>query len=189
VGSSSEARRSRAWLAAWVVAVFGLSALTDLRALGIACAAAALVFWRGGWRAFRRVLISVVPVTLGLSLASWAWLRFALKSSPSAEPFLALGVRAALIAFVTFSVLARVDLFRALAPWPSLVRLLCLALAQIHALRLLATESLLGLRSRMPRKPGAVDMVRGAGGITGALFGLATRNARDVSDAMRSRGF
>jgi cobalt/nickel transport system permease protein len=64
-----------------------------------------------------------------------------------------------------------------------------LALAQIHALRLLATESALGLRSRMPRKPGAVDLVRGAGGITGALFGLATRNARDISDAMRSRGF
>lgn len=189
MGSSSDARRSRAWLAAWVVAVFGLSALTDLRTLGIACAAAALIFWRGSWRAVRKVLLSVLPITLGLSLASWAWLRFGLKTGPSVQPFLALGLRAALIAFVTFSVLARVNLLRALAPWPSLVRLLCLALAQIHALRLLATESLLGLRSRMPRKPGAIDLVRGAGGITGALFGLATRNARDISDAMRSRGF
>jgi cobalt/nickel transport system permease protein len=176
-------------LAAWLVAVFALSALTDLRSLGLACAAAALVFWRGAWRALRKVLVSVVPITLGLSFASWAWLQFALRSGPSVWPFLALGLRAALIAFVTFSVLARVELFKALAPWPSLVRLLCLALAQIHALRLLASESALGLRSRMPRKPGAVDLVRGAGGITGALFGLATRNARDISDAMRSRGF
>ncbi|HSN92572.1 MAG TPA: hypothetical protein VLS93_15180, partial [Anaeromyxobacteraceae bacterium] len=62
-------------------------------------------------------------------------------------------------------------------------------LAQIHALRLLATESLLGLRSRLPRRPRTLDVVRGAGGITGAVVALAARNARDISDAMRSRGF
>ena len=90
---------------------------------------------------------------------------------------------------MTFGVLARVDLFRALEHWPTLTRLLVVTLAQIHALRLLATESRLGLRSRMPRKPGTVDVLRGAGGVTGALFSLSMRNARDISDAMRSRGF
>lgn len=189
MASSPEGRIGRAWLAGWLVAIFALSAVADLRALGLAWAAAALLFHRGLWRVARKVLLSVVPITAGLSIASWLWLRLASGRWPAPAPFLGLGIRAALIAFVTFSVLARVDLFRALAPWPSLVRLLCLALAQIHALRLLATESLLGLRSRMPRKPGALDLVRGAGGITGALFGLATRNARDISDAMRSRGF
>jgi cobalt/nickel transport system permease protein len=54
---------------------------------------------------------------------------------------------------------------------------------------LLVTESLLGLRSRLPRKPRALDAVRGAGGITATLLTLATKNARDISDAMRSRGF
>jgi cobalt/nickel transport system permease protein len=34
-----------------------------------------------------------------------------------------------------------------------------------------------------------LDILRGAGGITGALFTLSSRNARDISDAMRSRGF
>jgi cobalt/nickel transport system permease protein len=189
VASRPDARRSRALLAAWVVAAFAVSGTSDLGVLGVLAAAAALVFRRGIARTARRVLRSVVPVTLVLSVASWAWLRLVTGRAPAAGPFLALGLRSIVIAFITVAVLSRVDLFRALAPWPTLTRLLVVTLAQIHALRLLATESLLGLRSRMPRKPGTVDVLRGAGGLTGALFTLSARNARDISDAMRSRGF
>jgi len=93
------------------------------------------------------------------------------------------------IGFLTFSVLDRIDLLRALSPYPALSRLLVVTLAQIHALRLVVTESREGLRSRLPRRPAPLDLVRNAGGITAVLFTLATRNARDVADAMRSRGF
>jgi cobalt/nickel transport system permease protein len=189
VASPLDARSSRALLAAWVVAAFAISGTSDLRVLGVAAAVAALAFRRGIARTTRRVLRSVVPVAAVLSLTSWAWLRLVTGRAPATAPFVALGLRTLVIAFVTFAVLARVELFRALAPWPTLTRLLVVTLAQVHALRLLATESLLGLRSRMPRKPGTVDVVRGAGGFTGALFTLSTRNARDISDAMRSRGF
>ena len=189
MASAPEARRDRALLAAWAVAIFAVSAVTDLRVLGATSVAAAVLFRRGLARAAGRVLRSVVPVTVGLSLVSWGWLRFVTGPPAPLEPFLALGVRTALIAFLTFSVLARVDLLRALAPWPTATRLLVVTLAQIHALRLLAAESRLGLRSRLPRRPRALDVVRGAGGITGALFTLQARNARDVSDALRSRGF
>ncbi len=189
MASPPDPRSSRALLAAWVVAAFAISGTSDLRVLGVAAAAATLVFRRGIVRTTRRVLRSVVPVTAVLCIASWAWLRVLTARAPATGPFLALGLRTVVIAFVTFAVLARVDLFRALAPWPTLTRLLVVTLAQIHALRLLATESLLGLRSRMPRKPGTMDVLRGAGGLTGALFTLSARNARDISDAMRSRGF
>jgi cobalt/nickel transport system permease protein len=182
-------RSSRALLGAWLVSVFALSATADLRVLGGAAAAAVIGFRRGLGRAARRLLVSVVPVTAALSAVSWGWLRLVSGRAPAAAPYLALSLRAVLIAFVTLSVLARVDLLRALAPWPSATRLLVVTLAQIHALRLLATESLLGLRSRMPVKPGTVDLVRGAGGITATLFTLSSRNARDISEAMRSRGF
>ncbi len=187
--SAPDPRISRTLLAGWVLAVFAISGTSDLRALGIASAVAVVVFRKGLGRTMRRVLLSVVPMTAALSLASWGWLRLVTGRAPEPAPFLALGLRAVLTAFVTFAVLARVDLLRALAPWPTLTRLLVVTLAQIHALRLLATESLLGLRSRMPRKPGMVDILRGSGGITGALFTLSSRNARDISDAMRSRGF
>lgn len=189
MASRPDPRSSRALLAAWVVTAFAISATSDLRVLGVAAAAVTLAFRRGIARTARRVLRSVVPVTAVFGVASWAWLWLVTARAPAMEPFLAVGLRTILIAFVTFAVLERVDLFRALAPWPTLTRLLVVTLAQIHALRLLATESLLGLRSRMPRKPGTVDVVRGAGGLSGALFTLSARNARDVSDAMRSRGF
>jgi cobalt/nickel transport system permease protein len=56
-------------------------------------------------------------------------------------------------------------------------------------LRLLARESWLGLQSRLPRKPSARDGLRNAGGVTATLLTLATRNAREISEALRSRGF
>jgi cobalt/nickel transport system permease protein len=63
------------------------------------------------------------------------------------------------------------------------------ALAQIHALRLLAVDARLGLRSRLLRRPRTGEVVRGAGAITGTLVVLSARNARDVADALRARGF
>jgi cobalt/nickel transport system permease protein len=186
---SPDPRRARLLIAGWLAATFAASALTDLRVLLAALAASLLLLRRGLLKNLRRVALSVVPVTALLSLLSFAWSWLALKRLPAVSPFAALALRAVLIAFLTFSTLDRVDLFRALAPWPTLSRLLVVTLAQIHALRLLLTESLLGLRSRLVRKPGALDVVRGAGGITAALFTLSARNSRDVSDAMRSRGF
>jgi cobalt/nickel transport system permease protein len=189
VASRPDPRRDRALLAAWLVAIFALSASRDLRVLSVAGLLAAAIFWRGLWRTLGRTLRSVVPVTVGLSGLSLLWLRVVGGEWPPLEPFAALALRAGVMGFVTFSVLGRVHLLRALAPFPTPTRLLVVTLAQIHALRLLATESREGLRSRMPRKPGLLDLVRGASGITAALFTLSARNARDIADAMRSRGF
>jgi cobalt/nickel transport system permease protein len=189
VASWPDPRRSQLLLVAWLVAVFAISASRDVRILAGAGLLAALVFWRGLWRCLGRTVRSVVPVTVGLSAMSLAWLRLLGGAWPPLEPFAALALRAAVIGFVTFSVLDRVQLLRALAPFPTLSRLLVLCLAQIHALRLLATESREGLKSRMPRTPGVLELVRGASGITAALFTLSVRNAREIADAMRSRGF
>jgi cobalt/nickel transport system permease protein len=185
----SDGRRGRRVLLAWLVAIFALSAVTSLAALVALLAVAALVFRRGLGRSARRVLVAVVPLAAVLAGASFAWLALLSGARPDPAPFVALVLRTALIAFVTFSVLARVDLFRALAPFPTLTRLLVVTLAQVHALRLLLTESLLGLRSRLLRRPSTRDALRGAGGITGTLFTLTQRNARDVADALKSRGF
>jgi cobalt/nickel transport system permease protein len=187
--ASPKTSTDRILLAAWVLAAFAVSALTDLVTLGVIFGAAIALLWRGSLAALRKVLITVVPLTVALSLASWVWLRLLHGQWPDWKPYAALGFRAALIAFITFSVLARVNLLSALARWPSLIRLLVIVLAQIHALRLLLTESRLGLRSRLIRKPSSADFIRNAGGVTGALFTLTIRNSRDISDAMRSRGF
>ncbi len=188
-GTWADPRRSRALVLGWLAAAFAVSATTDLRALGGCALAAALAFRRGLARNLWRVARSVVPVTIGLSGASFVYLWIVRGAPPAFAPFAALALRPAVIAFLTFAVLERASLFRAFEPWPTLTRLLVITLAQIHALRLLASDSLQGLRSRLVRKPRALDVLRGAGGISAAMFTLAARNARDITDAMRSRGF
>jgi cobalt/nickel transport system permease protein len=189
MATRADPRRARQLLPAWLVAVFALSALRDLRLLLAAALLAALLLRRGLWRNLARTARAVLPVSAGLSLASFGLLRLTSGAWPAPGPFAALVVRAGLIGLVTFSVLDRVALLRALAPYPTLSRLLVVTLAQIHALRLVAGESRQGLESRLPRRPGILDLLRGAGGITAALFALSARNARDIADAMRSRGF
>jgi cobalt/nickel transport system permease protein len=189
VASRLDPLRGRQLLAAWVVAVFAVSALRDLRTLGAAVLLSLLLLRRGLWRNLRRTARSILPVAVGLSLVSLVFLRLAGGTWPPLEPFAALALRTGVMGFLTFSVLDRVDLLRAVAPYPTLSRLLVVTLAQIHALRLVVTESREGLQSRLPRRPGLLDLIGKAGGITAALFTLATRNARDIGDAMRSRGF
>lgn len=189
MASKAEPRAGRWLLAAWLAGAFAVSALRDIRLLFGVAFVTLVVFRRGAPRALLRTARAVLPVTAGLSLVSLGFLRLASGAWPPLSPYLALTLRTAVIAFATLSVLDRVDLLRSLAPFPTLSRLLVVTLAQIHALRLVATESRDGLRSRLPRKPGAMDLVRNAGGITAVLFTLAARNARDITDAMRARGF
>ncbi len=185
----TDPRASRALVLGWLAAAFALSALTDLRALATAAAGCPLVFHRGFARNLRRAARSVVPISVGLSAVSWLFLFAVQRAPPDVGPFAALALRTAVITFLTFAVLDRANLFRAFEPWPALTRLLVVTLAEIHALRLLATDSLLGLRSRLVRKPGPRDLLRNAGGATAAMVALSSRNAREISDAMRSRGF
>ncbi len=182
-------RRSRALLAGWVATSFALSAVADWRVLAGASALALALFARGAAPHLRRVVRLVLPLSLGASAATVVFERLAGRAHTGLEPLLALNLRAALLAFLALAVLARVDVLRALEPWPSATRLLVVALAQVHALRLLATDSLLGLRSRLPRRPRTREIIRGAGTISATLLVLSGRNARDVADALRSRGF
>jgi cobalt/nickel transport system permease protein len=187
--SAPDAARDHAVLAAWLAASFALSAVTDWRVLAVALAAAVLLLARGAGRHLARIARLVLPLSLGATAMGWGFDRLAGRPGAGAGALAALNLRAALLAFLALAVLARVNVLRALAPWPWATRLLVVALAQIHALRLLAVESRLGLRSRLVRRPRTHDVVRGAGAITGSLVVLSSRNARDVADALRARGF
>jgi cobalt/nickel transport system permease protein len=182
-------RRSRALLAAWLAASFALSAFTDWRVLSAAAALALALLARGAGAHLRRVARLVLPLSLGASLLALALDRLAGRPGPGWDALLALNLRTTLLAFLALAVLARADVLAAVARWPWATRVLVVLLAQIHALRLLATDSLLGLRSRLPRRPRAREVVRSAGPITGTLLVLSARNARDVADALKARGF
>ncbi len=180
-------RRSRALLVAGAVALFALSGVADPAWLLAAWMVALGVYRRGAPAALRRVAIAVVPLAAVTAGVTWAWLSLTTGAAPRWEPFAALGLRTTLLAFVAFSTLARVDLPGALAPWPSASRVLVIALSQLHALRRVVIESREGLKSRSLGRPRLRDAVRGAGGLTATLFTLAARNARETTEALRSR--
>ena len=182
-------RGARLLLLAWLVACFALSTVSNLVVLACSMGAVALLFPRQAPRAARRALVTAVPLTSAILGLTWLYVRLVQGLQPDLNAYAALAMRASLIAFLTFAVLGVVDLLATLAPWPTLSRLLVVTLAQIHALRLLARESWLGLQSRLPRKPSAADGLRNAGGVTATMLTLSARNARDISDALRSRGF
>jgi cobalt/nickel transport system permease protein len=184
----SEPLRSRALVAGWLAAAFALSAVRSPAVLAAALATAAVLFRRGAPLHLRRAALAVLPVSAAAVAAALLWHRLAGGPPPPPRALLALPLRALLLAFLGLAVLARANLFHALGRWPAAVRLLALTLAQVHALRLVATESALGLRSRLARRPRAADVVRGAGAVTGTLLTLSARNARDAADALRSRG-
>ncbi len=181
--------RARALLAAWLAASFVLSAVADWRVLAVALAVSVLVFRAGAGAQLGKVLRVALPLSASASAAGWAFDRLTGRAGPGLGPLLALNLRTVLLAFLALAVLARVDVLRALERWPAATRLLSIALAQANALRLLATESRLGLRSRLPRRPRTGEVIRGAGTISGTLFVLSARNARDAADALRARGF
>jgi cobalt/nickel transport system permease protein len=181
--------RARAALLAWLVACFVVSAVTSPITLVAGILTVALLFRGRAVRAAKRALLTAVPFTLAILLLTWVHARWLLHTPPDVRAYAALLLRAALIAFSTFAVLDTVDLFSALSPWPAFSRLLVMTLAQIHALRLLTHESWLGLQSRLPRKPSVRDGLANAGGVTATMLVLSAHNARDIADALRSRGF
>jgi cobalt/nickel transport system permease protein len=184
-----QGRHARFALLAWLLGCFTFSAITDPLLLTVGIVAVVLLLPRQAVRAAKRTLTTAAPVTVGILALTWAHAWWFLHVSPNLHAYGALALRAGLLAFSTFAVLGAVDLMSALAPWPTLSRLLVVTLAQIHALRLLARESWLGLQSRLPRKPSARDGLANAGGVTATMLTLTTRNAREITDALRSRGF
>jgi cobalt/nickel transport system permease protein len=182
-------RASRRLLLAWVLGSFLLSAVTQLPALLVGWGVALLVFRRGARAVLRRTLLTAATLTACFVLASLAFDLLLLRRPPPFQAYAGIFLRATLATFLAFAVIARVDLLGALSPWPTPTRLLVITLAQIHALRTLVKESRLGLRSRMPRKPGTRDVLQSGGAVSAAMFSLAERNGREISEAMRSRGF
>lgn len=184
-----KARASRWLILGWLGTSYACSGITHLPTLLGLWLLAVFIFYRQARTAARKTILSAVPITISLILASALWVRL-LQNQPLPWPaYAGLALRSTLITFLGFAVLARVNLLDALEPFPMLTRLLVIVLAQIQALRRLITESRLGLTSRLPRKANSKDMVQSGGAITASLFSLSTRNAQDIADALRSRGF
>lgn len=173
-------------LVAYAVAVFALATVHDARVL-----AAALGLWLGlAGRDAPRVLRKAVIATglFSVTVTAAALIVGALQSTPDWAWALRTNLRVLVLTSLTLLTFERVDLARALAPWPAASTLLTLAGAQIRLLQREFDDLRLGLASRTTRRPGAITVARHAGGTGAHFLGRAVHDAEEIGLAMQARG-
>jgi cobalt/nickel transport system permease protein len=183
----AEHTRPRLALAAYFIAVFAASSLTDWRELAGLLALLFIVFFRDALPVSKRVALLVGPfllVTTIATIAYWRWADGAFERWGLVATF---NLRAALLASLTFVFVRRVNLFAALSFSRTLTTVLTIAMAQIQLHRRLVQEFAQVLRSRTITRPGAGGTLRAAAVISGSLLGQSLSQGKETADALRSR--
>jgi len=173
-------------LALYVVAVFVLASVHDPRVLAVA-----FVPWLGiargdAPRILRKALLATGLFTATVTGA--ALVVGAIQASPDWGWALRTNLRVLAITSLTLLTFERVDLARALAPWPGASTLLTVAGAQIRLLQREFDDLRIGLASRTVGRPGVVTVVRHAGGTGAHFLGRAMHDAEEIGMAMQARG-
>jgi FlaA1/EpsC-like NDP-sugar epimerase len=177
----------RLLLIAWLIAVVAATFLHDPVWLAALLAVALAAQGRRAPRVARRALVAVAFVNLAVSAGWIAWAVW--NDAPWAALVLRLNLRVLLIAVLTFGMLQRVDLVRAVAPLPSLRFLLVLALGQIRVLERALADYRAAFASRSPTRPPLKLRFVGAGRQAAALLEKAERQSEELNQGMRARGF
>lgn len=150
-------------------------------ALGIALAAAG----QQRWRFLKRSLIAILAFNLSVSLGYVAiglW-----RGEIDTDWLLLANLRVLLMVYLSVWFVARVDVVQALAGWPTLSRVLVLALGQIRLFERTLADFRLAFASRNPR-PQPLDEARLAAAQAQTLLDKAIATAGESAQAMRSRG-
>ncbi|HMB39899.1 MAG TPA: hypothetical protein VKO85_12545 [Wenzhouxiangellaceae bacterium] len=179
--------KDRAVLAGWLAAVVAITFVHDP---GLLAGLLLLALAAQGARAPKialRALIAVALVNLTVSIAfvasAWLsgedWMLFVLR----------LNLRVFLLALLTFWMIRHVDLARAAAPWPALQFLVVLTLGQIRSFTTLLTDYRMAFASRSPTRPPLRVRFGSAGRQAAAMMEKAERQAEELNQGMRARGF
>lgn len=186
-GPDPAGQRDRLLLALYGVAVLAASLIhrSDVLA-GMLLASLALA---GGdaprllGRALKAVLVFNLAVGVGYAgLSLWS----------GADPWptlLLITLRVLLLTLLSFLLVARVNLFRALAFSRTLAYLLALAYSQALTFRRAQEDFRLALISRSPRRPTLADRYRASAAAASWFMDKAVHASRESAQALRARGF
>lgn len=174
-------------LICWLIAVVAITfvhqplVLAALLALALACMGVSAP----GIALRALVAVALVNLTVSIAYMASAWI--------AGEPWmlfvLRLNLRVFLLALLTFWMIRHVDLARAAAPWASLQFLIVVALSQIRTLAALLTDYRMAFVSRSPTRPSLRLRFGAAGRQAAAIMEKAERQAEDLNQGMRARGF
>ena len=179
--------RDRIAFAAYLVAVVAVTLIHDVLWLGAGLLVAVLVAGRQAPALLRRTLLPILFFNLAVSLGYTA---AGLLGGDFRWGYLALmNVRVVLLTFLTFLMVSRVDLLRALGFSRTLTYLIVLALSQIMTFRRLHQEFRLAGESRRLRRPTLRDGYTQGAVVAVQFFDKAEQGAGEIALAMRSRGF
>lgn len=179
--------KDRMLLIGWLLAVIAITFIHEPLYLAALTALVLSLQGRAAPRIALRALAAVVFVNLAVSVA------FVFSAWMNGEPWgvfvLRLNLRVFLLALITLWMVRRVDLVRAAAFSPSLQFLLVLVLGQIRTLGAMLVDYRLALTSRSATRPALNVRMRSAGSQVGAMMEKAERNADQLNQGMRARGF
>lgn len=134
-------------------------------------------------RTLRAVLIFNLAVSLGYLLLAW------LRGFSPWHTLLLLNLRVLLLTALTFTFIARVNLFKALDFSRNLTWLLGLAYSQALAFRRSYEDFRLALVSRSLRRPRLADRYRASAAAASWFLDKGLATARETAQALRARGF
>ncbi len=179
--------KDRAILICWLAAVVTITFVHDPRALAalllVALAAQGASAPKIALRAVAAVILVNLTVSIGYIVSAWLsggdWILFVAR----------LNLRVFLLALLTFWMIRHVDLARAAAPWRSLQFLVVLALGQIRRFATLLADYRMAFSSRSPTRPPLRVRFGSAGRQAAAIMEKAERQAEELNQGMRARGF
>jgi cobalt/nickel transport system permease protein len=142
-------------------------------------------------RDLRRLLLKAVKAVLVFNLAvGVGYAALALWRGDDPWPTLLLiNLRVLLLTLLGFLLLARVNLFCALAFSRTLSYLLGLAYSQALTFRRAHDDFRLALISRSPLRPSLADRYRASAAAVSWFMDKAQHNSRETAQALRARGF
>ena len=178
--------RSRAWLLAYCCAVLAATLVHDPRWLGAALAAALIASGPARWQLLRRTLLSILMFNLAVSAGYAAVALW--RDDFHGDFLLLLNLRVALLVFLGFWLVARLDILRALRGWPLLTLLATLTLGQMRVFARIVGDFRLAFASRNLNRPRLADRARNAAAQGQTLLDKSLASASEAALAMRSRG-
>lgn len=186
---TSSSAGERRILAAYGAALVLLSFLHHPGLLAGLLALTLLAARQEAWPLLKKSLGAILLFNLSVSLGYLLLLvwqgRFGAHAGNS---LLTMNLRVLLMVFLGFWLLRRVNLLRALSPWPTAALILTLALGQIETYRRLMADFRLAFMSRHPAPPRLAARLRHGASQAGTLLDKSLASSTEASQALRSRG-
>lgn len=176
----------RLLLAAYALALLAFSLVHDVRLLSLGFVVCAVLAGRRAPQILRRATLAVL--LFSISVSAGVVIAGLVAGSIDVEWLVRTNLRVLLLTTLTLVAAQRIDLARALAPWPGLLVLITVAGAQIRLLQRQLGDLRLGLRSRSMRRPTASTLAHHAASSGAQFLGRALHDAEEIGLAMQARG-